>query len=71
MGNSACSLRSQQGISSPLRLRRAKLACGVLAGITLVLYVGVILIAHFRRPKAGAGGCASERQYIKASLAKY
>ena len=39
----------------PATIMKGKIAYGVLAGIMFVLYVGVVLMAHFRRPKAGTG----------------
>ena len=54
-GGTGLSLAADTGNQLPSMIRKGKIAYGVLAGVMVVLYVAVVLMAWVRRPKTGMG----------------
>ncbi|KAA6410091.1 MAG: hypothetical protein FRX48_05510 [Lasallia pustulata] len=54
-GGTGLNLAHDMGNQRPSTIRNGKIAYGVLAGVMVVVYVAVVLMAWFRRPRTGMG----------------
>ena len=64
-GGTGLNLAADTGNQLPSTIRNGKIAYGVLAAIMVVLYVAVVLMGLFRRPRTGMGDVPLHGRTVK------